>query len=241
MTDDVATGAPDQQQLVLGEVIAGAVDLRPVLHLESDMVQLGHRIIHQIDGVMIRVAAQEAEEVAANVREAEAQHLLIEFHHGENVDAAIGDMAELEGHDAIGLAIVGRKFIFGIDVDVRALVVFEGDGVANPGADLAASGGAHAMFGQFLDAIVEIGARRHLKGEARQARLFALDQRDGLKPNLGGEDGAVLVAGDHVEADDLVVIFDGAIKVGGGERCVADAANLYHGCSLGWGAHRPRR
>ena len=70
------------------------------------------------------------------------------------------------------------------------------------------------MFGEVLDAIVEVRARCHLKRYALEIGVVALDERDRLKPDLGCENGAVLVARDDVEADDLVVIFDRPFEVG---------------------------
>src|SRR5207237_5519217 len=57
MADDVASGAPDQKNAVLGEPLAGFLNLRPVLDLEGDVMELRHVIMHEIDSVMIRPAA----------------------------------------------------------------------------------------------------------------------------------------------------------------------------------------
>ena len=60
VADDVTARPPHQSNVVLGQEVAGAVQLRPVPDLEGDVVELGLRVIDEIDRVMIDAAAHEA-------------------------------------------------------------------------------------------------------------------------------------------------------------------------------------
>ena len=67
VADDVAARTPHQVNLVAREEIAGLVDLRPVEHLERDVVQLWLLVDDEVQRVVVGVAAHEHEEVAAPV------------------------------------------------------------------------------------------------------------------------------------------------------------------------------
>src|SRR5262249_18209525 len=75
MADDVAHRAPQDRTLVLAERLAGVVHMRPVGKLEGDVVHEGARPGAEIDGVMIRAAAHEDEEVLDPVRDPETERL----------------------------------------------------------------------------------------------------------------------------------------------------------------------
>ena len=86
--------------IVLGEPFAGALDPRPVLHFERDVVELRDLVEDEVDGVVIRPATQEREGVAMPIRHPKPEHVGIEFHHPLHVVHAIGHVPELERHDA---------------------------------------------------------------------------------------------------------------------------------------------
>ena len=109
----------------LREEVAGAVDLRPVLHLEGDVMKLRLRVDDEIDGVVIDAAAQEREEVVVPVGDPEAQHLGVELHRLLHVVDAMRDVAELERRDRRRLAVVLGEHVVGIELDHRALEVGE--------------------------------------------------------------------------------------------------------------------
>ncbi len=73
--------------LFLRQHVAGALDVRPVAHLEGDVMDRGLVVAQEIHGVMVAAAAQEGEEIAAPVRDTEAEHVAIEFHHALHVGA----------------------------------------------------------------------------------------------------------------------------------------------------------
>src|SRR5579864_1834840 len=79
VADDVAARPPDQMDVVTGERLGGALDFRPVLDLERDVVELRLVVVDEIDGVVVGIAAQEGERVVAPVGDAEAEHVAIEF------------------------------------------------------------------------------------------------------------------------------------------------------------------
>ena len=59
-------------------------------------MQLRLLIDDEIEGVVVGVAAQEHEVVAAPVGDPEAQHVGVELHDLLHVEHAMGDVAELE-------------------------------------------------------------------------------------------------------------------------------------------------
>ncbi len=75
VADAVAARSPDQRNLLLAEEIAGRADMLPILRLEGDVVHLVGLAVQQIDRVMIGTAAQEREEIAHPVGNAEAEQL----------------------------------------------------------------------------------------------------------------------------------------------------------------------
>ena len=68
VADDVAPRTPDQMDVVLGEPFAGALNLRPVLYLERDVVELRDLVEDEVDGMVIGPATQEREGVAMPIR-----------------------------------------------------------------------------------------------------------------------------------------------------------------------------
>src|SRR5262249_4924959 len=67
VADDVAAGPPDPMTVVRGEPFAGSLNLRPILDLECDVMELRNLVHHEIDGVMIGPAAQKREGLVAPV------------------------------------------------------------------------------------------------------------------------------------------------------------------------------
>src|SRR5262249_12174376 len=74
VADNVAQRAPGQLDLVLGEEIAGSLDVGPVAYLKCNMMNRGLGVAQEIHGVMIAAATQEGEEIASPIRDAETEH-----------------------------------------------------------------------------------------------------------------------------------------------------------------------
>src|SRR5687767_11389319 len=65
VADHMPAGAPNQMNLVEREEIGRLADLRPFEHLEGDVMQLRLLVDDKVERVMVGVAAQEIEIVAA--------------------------------------------------------------------------------------------------------------------------------------------------------------------------------
>ena len=97
-----------------------------------------------------------------------------------------------------------------------------------------------------LDAVVgvqlprhgaEVGVGRHFERQRDAAFDVALAQLNREQADLGGEEGAVLLALGQHQTHDVGVIVDHLQQVGGFEGGVADAAGLDHG-TFPWGVER---
>src|SRR5262249_6856340 len=71
---------PDDGNPSLPHELTGILQMHKVLHLEGNVMQHGIGTGEEVDRVMIRVAAHEAEEIANPVRHAKTEHLLIKTH-----------------------------------------------------------------------------------------------------------------------------------------------------------------
>src|SRR4029077_13634742 len=78
---DVVTGpmpqrSPDDRHLFLSHQLARVLQVHEILELKGDVMKFGIGSGEEVHGVMIAVAAHEAEEVADPVGNAKTQHLL---------------------------------------------------------------------------------------------------------------------------------------------------------------------
>src|SRR3984885_2246334 len=71
--DNVTQRPPGQLDVSFGEEIAGAFDVRPVAHLEGDVMDRGFGVAQEIHRVMVAAAAQESEKIAAPIRNAKPE------------------------------------------------------------------------------------------------------------------------------------------------------------------------
>ena len=163
-------GPHTRWMLFRAKEVAGAVDFRPVLHLEGDVVKLRHRVDDEIDGVMIGAAAQEREGVGVPVGNAEAQHLGVELTTLLHVVDAMRDMAELERRDDGLPAVVLGEGVVGIKLDHGALEVGEHQGPRGARRNAVAPLAPDAVLRQFARVIREVGVRRDLERQPRQRR-----------------------------------------------------------------------
>ena len=88
-------------------------------------MQLRHLVDDEVDAVVVGIAAQEHEEIAAPVGDAEAEHVGVEFGDLLHVAHAIGDVAELDDVEHRGLFVELGELVFGIEIDRRALGIVE--------------------------------------------------------------------------------------------------------------------
>jgi hypothetical protein len=86
---------------------------------------------------VIGAAAQEGESVPAPVGNPEAEHVGVEGHDSLHVADTIGNVAELERHDAGRPAVLLGKSVVGKNVDSRAFGIVERDRLCDPGGNVA--------------------------------------------------------------------------------------------------------
>src|SRR6266436_1420546 len=87
---------PDDRDLFLTHHLARVLQMHEVLELECDVMKLHVRTGEEIHGVMIWIAAHEAEEIADPVGDAKAEHPLVECHGALDVGREKGDVPEPE-------------------------------------------------------------------------------------------------------------------------------------------------
>ena len=192
------------------------MNLAPVAQFEGDVMQCLLLVAHEVDRMMIDAAAQEGEVVAHPVGDAKAQHIAVEARELLHIMDAVGDMAEFQRLNAAVLAVVRREIIFGMDLDQRALGVAEGDRVPDAGRNVRATVARQTVETQFCGKLAEIGARFHLKGKALQCALVGTaHEGDAFLTELGGEIGAILVAGHEGQANHLRPVGDLVFEIRG--------------------------
>ena len=229
VADDVSLRPPHQMSAVLGQEVAGAVQLRPVAHLEGNMMELGLRVIDEVDGVMVDAAAHEAEIIRVPVRHPEAHHVGVELHGLLHVVNAVRDVAELERRDGGLLAIVIGELIFGVELDHRTLDVGEHQSARGAGRNAVPRLALDAVLGQRARERRKVGLRRDLERQARQIDLVAALERDRFEPGAGGEECLVLAALGHDQAEHVGVVIHLPLEIGRGEGGVAGASDVDHG------------
>src|SRR5262245_37310931 len=228
VADDVAAGSPNQMNVVLGKPFAGALDLRPILDLERDVMKLRNFIHHEIDGVVIGAAAQKREGVIAPVRHAKAEHVGVELHHLLHVLDAIGHVSELERHDAELAQVLLGEDIVGENFDPGVPRILEDNGLGDARRDAAAPLALDSVLRQLARKRGKIAPRRNLEREPRQRVGRAGLERDRLQSLLAREKGALAVAFDQGQADDGGIVCDLPIEIGGRQRGMAEPAHLDH-------------
>ena len=168
--DDVAERSPGELDVALGQEIAGAFDVGPVAHLESDVMNGGLGVTEKIHGVMIAAAAQKGEEIAAPVGNAKTQKIAIELHHARDVRTGIGNVAKFERHNAGESPVVGSEGAVREDFERGALGILERQRFANAGRDVVAPLALDAGLAQPRGDRVKIASGSDLQ---RQPRRFA--------------------------------------------------------------------
>src|SRR5215468_8686905 len=234
---------PDDRDLFLAHHLARVLQMHEVLELERDVMKFHVRTGEEVHGVMIRIAAHEAEEIADPVGDAKAEHPLVERHGALDVRRVEGDVSELERPDTGDLRVLGEIAPFLEQLDRRSLVVLEGQHLAHAGNGIVAQLAAHAVLGQLPRKLAEIGIGRDFERQFDAVRSIRLVELDHQLPDLGGEKGAVLLAFGRDQSHEFPVIRDGLFQVRCLERGVADASRFDHGVisiSLSGAAPRPK-
>ena len=91
-----------------------------------------------------------------------------------------GDVAELVGHDALGLEFLAREGVALEHLHHRALGIGKGQHVLDRRLGVFAALGGDAVAFDLVFKSVEIGRRRNLKTDARALRLRAPAQHEGM-------------------------------------------------------------
>ena len=123
----------------------------------------GLGIAQKVHGVMIAAAAQEGEEIAAPIGNAKAQHIAIELHDAGNVGTLIGDVTELERHDAGEGVVVRRESAVGEDFERGAFGILKRQRFANARRDVVTPFALDPGFVQACGDICKVAAGRDLK------------------------------------------------------------------------------
>src|SRR4051794_28983467 len=80
---------------------------------------------HEIDGMVVRPAAEKSEKLATPIRNAKSEDLNIEIDDRLDIRDSESDVAELERHDSCLGAVLGRVDVVCEDVHASAFGVFE--------------------------------------------------------------------------------------------------------------------
>src|SRR5258708_19665 len=110
VADDVAARSPDQMIVVAAEEVARALNFRPVLHLEGDVMHFLVRAMRgEVHRGMVGPATHENKKIASPVRHAEPENVLIERRHLLDVGNVEREMTELDHRKSIRGAIDRRE------------------------------------------------------------------------------------------------------------------------------------
>ena len=138
-------------------------------------------------------------------------------------------MAELIDADAVVLQVLAEIVPFLEQRDAGALVVLEGQDLAKARDRIVAQFALDAVLLQLAGEVLEVGTGCDLERQHDAAFGIGLVELDGELADLGGEEGAILLALGEDEADDLGIVVDHTIEIGGFVDGVSDAARLDHG------------
>ncbi len=229
MARPVTQRSPDDRDRLQSEQVAARLNLREILHLERDMMQLGFLAGEEVHRVMVRVAAQKREEVSHPVRNTETEHLLIERCHLLGIVDDEGDVPEFERADSRHLVMASQVAPFRKQLDRGALRIFELQDLADARDRIVAQFVGDAVQGQPTALRGEVGVRRHFERQAGALRGRALVEPNRQLPDLRCQVGtAGRPFGEHQPVD-LGVIVDGPFEIAGVETGVADSSCLDHG------------
>src|SRR6266849_376281 len=131
-----------------------------ILELERDVMKLHVRSGEEIHGMMIGIAAHEAEEIADPVRDAKAENFLIEANGAPDVGSEEGDMPELERADAGDLLVLAEIAPIPEQLDDRSLVVGKRQHLPDARNGIVAQLAAHPILGELARQFAEIGIGR---------------------------------------------------------------------------------
>src|SRR5207248_1559255 len=134
-----------------------------VLQLERDVVKLRLRTAEEIHGVMIGIAAHEAEEITDPVGHTEAEHLLVEANGALDIRSEKRHVAKLERPDAGDLLVLAEITPVLEEIDAGALVIFERQHLTHARDRIVAQLAAHPVFFELARELAEIGIRRDLE------------------------------------------------------------------------------
>ena len=214
VTNVVSTWSPNKMEIVPGKVVADAVDLGPVLHFKSYVVEPLLLIGNKIDCMVIDGAAQEGKLVSAPIGDPETKFLCIEFHHSLDVVATISDMTQLEERkrrrpeSATFWKIIVRE-----DLQEGSLGIFEGHSVGDARGDASTPLDFQPVVLNDRSEFAKIAVRLHLEGESRQAHFVALFKHNGFQAGTGRKHSALFAPFDSPEFQAL--------------RCSIRAVSLY--------------
>src|ERR1043166_7991025 len=240
VADDVADRTPDELDAIARKIIAGALQLRHIAHLERDVVKASFLVADEVDGGVVRAAAQKREAVAHPVRDLEAQHVGVEARHRLHVRMTRGDVAEFLRHDALLGRVALGELIVGADFDLRALGVGEDNGFCDARRNVAAHLSCDAVLCQRGAHVAKIAARRDLKGDLQEVAGIALFNGDRLLAEFGGEECPVPFPLDDSEPDDPGPVVQYALEVRSRECGMPEPLDLNHDCFPDLVCERPR-
>ena len=200
----------------LRQVVEVVLEVEEVAHLVGDVEEPAALVaLHQVDRVVIGVAAQEGEEVADRVGPAEPEHVEVEALDLEQVRYVGGDVSELGGPQAEGIGDAAG--LLALEQRQRRPAARLGERQCGRDARLgvAAALARHAGRAQSLAGLVE-GAV-DLEPEPGAAVGLAGAHDDAVVVGAGRQVGGVAGALDEREAERVLVVVDEPGHVAGGE------------------------
>src|SRR5580692_3811980 len=138
--------------------------------------------------MMVAAATQESEKVAAPVRYPETQHVAVEFHDSLHVRALVGDVAELQRHDAVERVVLWRKCEIGKNLDYGSFGILESDSLADSGRDVAALFAPDVGLLQPRGDFAKIASQRDLERQPWRCDGTAALENDRFQSGFGSED-----------------------------------------------------
>jgi uncharacterized protein len=168
---------PTDRNLEMCEHFAGMLNVRHIFQFEGDVVQLCGAGTEEIHGVMIGVAPHEYEKIVQPIGHPESQNPFVELNHLFQVGAEHSDMPKLQRRNSSDGPIIYEKPPALEQVDASPVRICKREAFDRSRKGIGSNLTYNAKAVEVLNCLLEIGIRRHFKGEPRAIRPLRLPQR----------------------------------------------------------------